>query len=56
MAGGRWDRRLAAAFACYGVLAVMAALTLDGSLRVLVWVLLGALALRTWLAWRAARR
>lgn len=56
MTGASWDRRLAAALAGYGVLALMAGLTLDGSLRLLVWLILGALALRTWLAWRTTRR
>jgi len=56
MPGGELDHRLATALACYAGLAVMAALTLDGSLRIAVWVLLGGLAVRTWLAWRAMRR
>lgn len=54
--GGRsQDRRFAAALVCYAALALMAGLTLDGLLRTAVWILLGGLVVKTWLAWRADR-
>jgi hypothetical protein len=37
--------------ASYSVLALMAALTLERTPRVLVWLVLGALAVKTWIAW-----
>lgn len=39
---------------CYAVLAAVAGLTLEGLFRIAVWVFLGGLVLRTWIA--AARR
>jgi hypothetical protein len=42
------------AMAAYGVLALMAALTLDGKLRIGVWILLGGLALKTCIAYKAS--
>jgi hypothetical protein len=45
--------RLIAAMACYGMLALLAALTLpDLRIRALVWILLAGLALKTWIAAR----
>ena len=38
-----------AAMGAYAVLAILAGLTLDGALRVAVWLLLGALAVKTWI-------
>lgn len=35
---------------CYGILALAAGLTLDKVPRTLVWLLLGALAVKTWIA------
>lgn len=35
---------------CYGILALSAGLTLDELPRTVVWLLLGALAVRTWIA------
>jgi hypothetical protein len=46
--------RLLIAMLCYAVLAVLAGLTLQGLFRAAVWVFLGGLVLRTWIA--AARR
>jgi hypothetical protein len=47
-------QRFAAAMAAYSVLAVLAAFTLDGGLmRNAVWILLAALALKTWIAQKA---
>lgn len=42
--------RLMIAMACYTVLAVLAATTLDGVFRAAVGVLLAGLALKTWIA------
>lgn len=50
-----WGRRFAAALGAYAALALMAGLTLDGLLRTAVWALVGALAVKTWLAWRRLR-
>ena len=47
------NTRLLAALAAYGVLALLAAWTLDGTLRLGVWVLMAGLALKTWIAHRA---
>ena len=37
------------ALACYAMLAMLAAFTLEGPFRVAVWVFLGGLAVKTWL-------
>jgi hypothetical protein len=42
--------RLYAALACYGILALIALLTLEGSLRLAVWILLAGLAVKSWIA------
>ena len=42
--------RFAAAMAAYGVLALLAAWTLDGKIRLATWLLLGLFALKTVLA------
>jgi hypothetical protein len=42
--------RFFAAMACYGVLALAAALTLERMPRTLVWLFLCALAVKTWVA------
>lgn len=45
--------RLITAMVCYGMLALVAALTLpDLRIRALVWLLLAGLALKTWIASR----
>ena len=44
--------RFLAAVACYGVLALAAALTLERMPRALVWLFLGAMAVKTWVATR----
>jgi hypothetical protein len=46
-------KRLAFAFGCYGVLALLAAFTLDGLFRTVVWIFLAGLALKTWIAYKA---
>ena len=45
--------RLYWAMGAYGVLALLALLTLDGLLRMAVWILLGGLALKTVIAYKA---
>lgn len=42
-------RKLYLALACYTVLALLAAFTLDGNFRLVVWLFLGYLAIRTYL-------
>jgi predicted membrane channel-forming protein YqfA (hemolysin III family) len=37
------------AMACYAVFALLAALTLDGNARLVVWIFLGGLAVKTYL-------
>jgi hypothetical protein len=46
-------QRLAAAMAAYAVLALLATFTLDGKLRLAVWILLGGLAVKTLIAYKA---
>jgi hypothetical protein len=41
---------LLAAMACYAVIALLAAFTLDGNFRLVVWIFLAGLAVRTYLA------
>ena len=45
--------RLLWAMGSYAFIALMAALTLDGKMRLGVWILLGALALKTVIAYKA---
>ena len=49
------NKRLIAALVSYAVLAGLAALTLDGKLRIAIWVLMGGLALKTLIAHAAHR-
>jgi len=42
--------RFIAALACYGVLALLAAFTLDGVFRIGVWIFLAGLGVKTWIA------
>jgi hypothetical protein len=48
------QKRFYWAMGAYGVLASMATFTLDGKLRLAVWILLGGLALKTWIAYKAS--
>jgi len=48
--------KLRSALLAYAVIAVLAGLTLDGVWRAGVWVFLGALALKSWLAKAKERR
>jgi hypothetical protein len=41
--------RFLAALACYGVLALLAGFTLDAMPRTVVWLILGGLAVKTWI-------
>jgi hypothetical protein len=43
------------AMGTYAVLALLAALTLDGKMRIAVWIFLGGLAVKTWIAFKTAR-
>jgi len=45
--------RLFWAMGCYGVLALLAAFTLDGVMRTAVWILVGGLAVKTVIAYKA---
>jgi hypothetical protein len=48
------NKRLLTAMSAYAAIAVLAAFTLDGGLlRNAVWVLMGGLALKTYIAYRA---
>jgi hypothetical protein len=47
------NNRFTAAMGAYVVLALLAAFTLDGIMRSAVWILLGGLALKTYIARRA---
>jgi hypothetical protein len=46
-------RRFYWAMAAYGAIALMAGITLDGKFRLAVWILLGGLALKTCIAYKA---
>jgi hypothetical protein len=46
-------RRFLAAMSTYAVLAVLATFTLDGKLRIVIWIVMGALALKTVVAYKA---
>lgn len=47
--------QFAAVLAGYAVLALLAGLTLDGRIRIFLWILFGALALRTWIVFKTER-
>lgn len=47
------NKRLIAAMAAYAVIATLAGFTLDGVLRVAVWILMAGLAAKTWIAYKA---
>ena len=46
-------RRFLAAMSTYGVLALLAAFTLDGPFRLAIWILMAGLAVKTWIAYKA---
>ena len=43
------------AMGTYAVLALLAAFTLDGKMRIAVWIVLGGLAVKTLIAFKTAR-
>lgn len=45
--------RLIAALASYAVIATLAGYTLDGNFRLFIWILMGALALKSYAAHKA---
>jgi hypothetical protein len=47
------NKRFAAAMTTYGLLALLAAFTLDGLIRDAVWILMAGLAAKTYIAYRA---
>jgi len=47
------EKRIVWAMGAYAVLAVSAAFTLDGKFRLAVWIFLGGLALKTYIAYKA---
>ncbi len=47
------NARFYSALAAYAALALLAAFTLDGVLRLAVWILMAGLALKTWIAYKA---
>ena len=49
------NKRLAAALACYAVIASLAFFTLTGDLRLLVLIVVGGFIVKTWIAHLAAR-
>lgn len=49
-------RRLYGALAVYAIIAVLAACTLEGMFRVVVWIFIGGLAVKTWIAWLQQQR
>ena len=48
--------RLYRAFFVYGLIALLAGFTLDGKFRIVVWIFVSGLAIKTWLAWMQQRR
>lgn len=47
------DKRFYAAMAAYAVIAILAAVTLEGKMRLAVWIFIAGLALRTLIAYKA---
>jgi len=47
---GKAGRRFYGALACYAAIAVLAGLTLDGKFRLVVWIFLAGLAVKSYLA------
>jgi hypothetical protein len=43
-------KKLYLAFICYAILGALAGFTLDGPFRLAVWIFLGGLAVKTWIA------
>jgi len=49
-------QRLYRAFAVYCLIALLAGFTLDGKFRIVVWIFVSGLAIKTWLAWMQQHR
>jgi hypothetical protein len=49
------NKRFLAAMASYVLLAALAGFTLDGKMRVFIWILMAALAIKTYAAHRAGQ-
>ena len=47
------NMRLVLAMLSYAILALLAAFTLDGTMRYFIWILMAGLALKTYAAYRA---
>ncbi len=47
------NTRLLSAMSAYAILALLAAFTLEGAFRYFIWILMGGLALKTWIAHKA---
>jgi len=45
--------RFLGAMACYAILALLASVSLNGAIRTAVWIFLGGLAVKTWIAYAA---
>ena len=43
------DRKFIGAMSYYAVLAILAGFTLTGNIRLITWIVLGGIAIRTWL-------
>ncbi len=43
------DLRFVAAMSGYAILAILAGFTLSGDVRIVTWIVLGGIAIRTWL-------
>jgi len=48
-------RRLFTALGCYAALALAAGAALNGDVRLVVWILLGGLAVKSWIGWKKER-
>ena len=47
------DKRFYGAMAAYSIIAILAAVTLEGKMRLAVWIFIAGLALRTIIAYKA---
>jgi hypothetical protein len=47
------QKKLLTAFGAYAVLAILAGVTLDGKMRLAVWILMAGFAVKTYIAYRA---
>lgn len=49
-------RRLRSALVCYAALAAIAALVLEGPFRLVTWIFLGGLAIKSWIVYERDRQ